>query len=237
MPLWLWSLQIFKILFSKSLFEQITCLQTAFIVASLCFQSFVAHRKKSRSFAVGGTGASWVCHPLPHFQQLHDHPTDSDAITFNLQPQAFQTLIFYLWNNFQGLRHRNLRKAKSCPNIASFRPLIHHGVKCVSELYLPTPTSCFQRPSFRHGWNNHRFYRCSSQALAYVRVQNPVLYALFLWPLCSIGKELGVDPEVILQTSHGRRSIDVLRLISPEKANWECTSILLLPPTLSCQTG
>ncbi|KAG0649685.1 Glycerol-1-phosphate phosphohydrolase 1 [Hyphodiscus hymeniophilus] len=37
----------------------------------------------------------------------------------------------------------------------------------------------------------------------------------------TIGKELGVDPEVILQTSHGRRSIDVLKLISPEKANWE----------------
>lgn len=37
----------------------------------------------------------------------------------------------------------------------------------------------------------------------------------------TIGKELGVDPEVILQTSHGRRSIDILKLISPEKANWE----------------
>ncbi|KAH8599069.1 glycerol-3-phosphate phosphatase-like protein [Bisporella sp. PMI_857] len=37
----------------------------------------------------------------------------------------------------------------------------------------------------------------------------------------SIGAELGVDPKVILQTSHGRRSIDVLKLLSPEKANWE----------------
>ncbi|KAF4625429.1 hypothetical protein G7Y89_g12741 [Cudoniella acicularis] len=37
----------------------------------------------------------------------------------------------------------------------------------------------------------------------------------------TIGNELGVDPEVILQTSHGRRSIDVLKLLSPEKANWE----------------
>ena len=42
----------------------------------------------------------------------------------------------------------------------------------------------------------------------------------------SIGKELGADPEVILQTSHGRRSIDILKLISPEKANWECTFVL-----------
>ncbi|KFY96951.1 hypothetical protein V500_02244 [Pseudogymnoascus sp. VKM F-4518 (FW-2643)] len=36
-----------------------------------------------------------------------------------------------------------------------------------------------------------------------------------------IGKEIGVDPNVILQTSHGRRSIDVLKLLSPEKANWD----------------
>jgi len=44
---------------------------------------------------------------------------------------------------------------------------------------------------------------------------------------CSIGKEIGVDPNVILQTSHGRRSIDVLKILSPEKANWECQSILI----------
>jgi len=38
----------------------------------------------------------------------------------------------------------------------------------------------------------------------------------------SIGKDIGVDPETILQTSHGRRSIDVLKILAPEKANWEC---------------
>ncbi|CAG8979667.1 hypothetical protein HYALB_00003898 [Hymenoscyphus albidus] len=39
-----------------------------------------------------------------------------------------------------------------------------------------------------------------------------------------IGGELGVDPKVILETSHGKRSIDTLKLITgPEKANWECT--------------
>lgn len=43
-----------------------------------------------------------------------------------------------------------------------------------------------------------------------------------------IGKEIGVEPEVILATSHGRRSIDVLEILSPERANWECTCILLL---------
>ncbi|PGH02538.1 glycerol 3-phosphatase 1 [Blastomyces parvus] len=39
-----------------------------------------------------------------------------------------------------------------------------------------------------------------------------------------LGAELGLDPEVILQTSHGRRSIDVLQIIAPEKANWEYVS-------------
>ena len=37
-----------------------------------------------------------------------------------------------------------------------------------------------------------------------------------------MGQEIGVDPEVILQTSHGRRSIDMLKVLAPEKANWEC---------------
>ncbi|KAI1112826.1 HAD-like protein [Nemania sp. NC0429] len=37
----------------------------------------------------------------------------------------------------------------------------------------------------------------------------------------TIGNEIGVDPEVILQTSHGRRSIDILRLLAPEKATLE----------------
>ena len=39
---------------------------------------------------------------------------------------------------------------------------------------------------------------------------------------CRMGKELGVDPNVILATSHGRRSIDTLQLYDPSKANWEC---------------
>ena len=37
-----------------------------------------------------------------------------------------------------------------------------------------------------------------------------------------LGKDLGVDPEVILATSHGRRSIDVLQLYDSSKANWKC---------------
>ncbi|KAK8139827.1 HAD-like protein [Apiospora sp. TS-2023a] len=37
----------------------------------------------------------------------------------------------------------------------------------------------------------------------------------------AIGAEIGVDPKVILQTSHGRRSIDMLKVLAPEKANWE----------------
>lgn len=55
----------------------------------------------------------------------------------------------------------------------------------------------------------------------------------------SIGKEIGIDGDgkfrsgrraehqlitniVILQTSHGRRSIDVLNELKPELANWDC---------------
>jgi len=37
-----------------------------------------------------------------------------------------------------------------------------------------------------------------------------------------MGKELGVDPAVILATSHGRRSIDVLKTYDPSKANYQC---------------
>ncbi|KAL1892757.1 DL-glycerol-3-phosphatase [Sporothrix stenoceras] len=37
----------------------------------------------------------------------------------------------------------------------------------------------------------------------------------------TVGNEIGVAPEVILETSHGRRSIDILKLLAPEKANWE----------------
>jgi glycerol 3-phosphatase-1 len=40
-----------------------------------------------------------------------------------------------------------------------------------------------------------------------------------------IGREIGVDPEVILATSHGRRSIDVLQIYEPKLANWECEKL------------
>ncbi|EJP62451.1 haloacid dehalogenase-like hydrolase [Beauveria bassiana ARSEF 2860] len=36
-----------------------------------------------------------------------------------------------------------------------------------------------------------------------------------------IGKELGIDPNVILQTAHGRRTFDTLKIICPEKATME----------------
>ncbi|KAH7328786.1 HAD-like domain-containing protein [Stachybotrys elegans] len=37
----------------------------------------------------------------------------------------------------------------------------------------------------------------------------------------TVGEEIGVSGEVILETSHGRRSIDILKILAPEKANWE----------------
>ncbi|KAF4932620.1 2-deoxyglucose-6-phosphate phosphatase 2 [Colletotrichum fructicola] len=36
-----------------------------------------------------------------------------------------------------------------------------------------------------------------------------------------IGNEIGVPAETILETSHGRRSIDTLKLVAPHKAHWE----------------
>ncbi|KAJ3548808.1 hypothetical protein NM208_g831 [Fusarium decemcellulare] len=35
----------------------------------------------------------------------------------------------------------------------------------------------------------------------------------------AVGEEIGVDPELILATCHGRRSIDVLKVAAPEKGN------------------
>ncbi|CDM30395.1 hypothetical protein DTO013E5_2638 [Penicillium roqueforti] len=35
------------------------------------------------------------------------------------------------------------------------------------------------------------------------------------------GNDLGVDPKIILATSHGRRSIDVMGIYDPTKANWD----------------
>ncbi|TVY59750.1 Glycerol-1-phosphate phosphohydrolase 2 [Fusarium oxysporum f. sp. cubense] len=39
--------------------------------------------------------------------------------------------------------------------------------------------------------------------------------------LRSVRKEIGVDPKVILETSHGRRSLDVLELLAHAYANWD----------------
>ena len=36
-----------------------------------------------------------------------------------------------------------------------------------------------------------------------------------------LGREIGVPGDEILKTSHGRRSIDVLAMLAPERANWE----------------
>ena len=39
-----------------------------------------------------------------------------------------------------------------------------------------------------------------------------------------------MSPEVILETSHGRRSIDILKILAPEKANWDCKLSFSLDP-------
>jgi len=33
---------------------------------------------------------------------------------------------------------------------------------------------------------------------------------------------MGVDPNTILATSHGQRSIDTFQIYDPSRANWEC---------------
>jgi glycerol-1-phosphatase len=54
----------------------------------------------------------------------------------------------------------------------------------------------------------------------------PALKILAKQGVNRVGGEIGVDPVVILQTSHGRRSIDILKILAPEKANWECESAI-----------
>ncbi|POS72387.1 haloacid dehalogenase-like hydrolase [Diaporthe helianthi] len=44
---------------------------------------------------------------------------------------------------------------------------------------------------------------------------------LFDMDVSDLRSEIGVAPEVILETSHGRRSIDILKILAPDKANWE----------------
>lgn len=44
-----------------------------------------------------------------------------------------------------------------------------------------------------------------------------------------MGKDLGLDPAAILQSSHGRRSIDTFQLYDPSKANWECEGANIAP--------
>lgn len=41
-----------------------------------------------------------------------------------------------------------------------------------------------------------------------------------------VGEEINVDPDIILASSHGVRSIDVLKIHQPAKANWEYVSFM-----------
>ncbi|KAK6088933.1 haloacid dehalogenase-like hydrolase [Seiridium cupressi] len=48
----------------------------------------------------------------------------------------------------------------------------------------------------------------------------------------TVGAEIGVDPALILQTAHGRRTIDTLKAFCPGKANWKCE--VYPSPTEAC---
>ena len=45
---------------------------------------------------------------------------------------------------------------------------------------------------------------------------------------------MGVDPHVILAASHGRRTLDVIELFDPSKANWECQYMSSMSVLLIC---
>jgi hypothetical protein len=69
----------------------------------------------------------------------------------------------------------------------------------------------------------------TSEPLPYPRTASPLSFA----HIPRIGNELGVDPNVILATSHGRRSIDTLQIYEPALANWECQSTSVpIPPCI-----
>lgn len=80
-----------------------------------------------------------------------------------------------------------------------------HWHKSVHGLFPPSLFSLLERPSnfSRHLFNDSEGSRRSARR---------------------IGAELGVDHDVILRSSRGRRSIDTLALYDPSKANWECQS-------------
>ena len=42
--------------------------------------------------------------------------------------------------------------------------------------------------------------------------------------VCRVGAEIGVDPKIVLHTSHGRRTVDTLKALCPEEANLGCQS-------------
>jgi hypothetical protein len=75
--------------------------------------------------------------------------------------------------------------------------------------------------------DHHRFYGRNSQALEYVSLV-ACLYSRVLSPdirTCRIGQEIGIDPKVILATSHGRRTVDTLKALGRDDlANWDCMS-------------
>jgi hypothetical protein len=116
-----------------------------------------------------------------------------------------KVLSLLLARLFLSLQHTHRRNVKSSVH---FYPLCSNLFKGLTQL--SPETQQMRLLSTGTCKVSHSNRQCSSQLI-----------------FCSIGKEIGVDPNVILQTSHGRRSIDVLKILSPEKANWECQSILI----------
>lgn len=135
-------------------------------------------------------------------------------------------------------KKKKKRETTAEPQASDFNKYVVHS---------PSTTHHLRWLPLRHGRHHHRLNRGRREALAHVRlptlttVSRPDDVAIpcikapprsFAEPLtspatntalpCRVGNEIGVAPDVILETSHGRRSIDILKILAPEKANWEC---------------
>lgn len=111
------------------------------------------------------------------------------------------------------------------PILRIARQLNHHGIASAAA-----SAALLLRLPLRHGRHHHRFHPGHCQALDQVSPAPVSSCAAGLTEARSIGNEIGVSPQTILETSHGRRSIDVFKTVAPHKATWECKFLRRGPP-------
>ena len=102
-------------------------------------------------------------------------------------------------------------------------PITSHNNKNKPDFSGTSNNSNVPGGALRHGWDNNRFHKRSYQTLGKVCILHPRLPRN--QPLTIVLESVttyGIDPNTILATSHGRRSIDVLKQIDPARATWDC---------------